>query len=1086
MPRKFNRRYARRPLFGFETLEQRHMMSVSPPSVDLTEGNAAEWQTFASDNAAASVSNDTSKVREGTASLRFDTVSGFDTGVRMPSGAENWNLNGYTVIDFWVYGDNNTPIGWQGNQPIVKLTSPTGSLQLAPNRQVMPNHAWASIHVPIAGDAVWQRTEAGSFDVTNVTGMEFHQDTWDFGFTVYYDGVHIDDRGASDLPPPGPDAPPGVNPDGLSPRVLLYFYDPIMENRDGQRAHDSFHWEDPADLASRIVQEFNTNSHGRVNFQIVDTIIEDGYGYFKDGFIYNDISYTEAVFDPAKRHNDQFDYVRFINEHNLAARVDSGEIDEVWIYAFPFNGTYESAMAGKGRYWINGGTDFAGSERAFPIMGLNYEAGFANALHSFGHRSEGHMDHIYGGTANWNGSTWVPHREHNWAKYVYLDKYNPGAGLGGVGNIHFPVNGTSDYDYGHNVNGDLNPVLSLADNWANYPDIESGAARLVDRRDWQRADGDWHRGYMDWWYSHLPHFEGRGNDYYLNNWWRYLFDINQYKYGNASLYLTTGRGQVKTIAPSSGIGIVPVRAEAFVDGALGRVDLYVDGQFYATDAIAPFTFDLNADALGSGGHELVTKMYELQNGTEAVSEPLTFYKELGATPPVIWIDNTPVGYRENDNPKVIVPEAVLTDVDSADFSGGRLTVQIVAGAQVADRLRIRNQGTGADQIGVANGKVTYEGRIIGNFVPGTGGTPLRVWLNANATPASVQRLLRNIAFWHDGDNPSAISRNVRFTISDGDGGSSAPVQKSLTITSVNDAPVLTVDSSASYTENDVPIGIAPNAIVTDVDNRNFGGGWLKAIITANAQTGDHLTVRNTGTGAGQIGIDAQGWVTYGGVRIGRPSGLNTVSLSVALTNAATPTAVQELLRNISFYATGDNPLPNVRTISFQANDGDGSASAIASTSLAVIAVNDKPVVTVGGPVNYTRNSSGVYISQGSTVSDVDSSDFDGGRLSLQVAQGIEVANRLEIRGVFTVLNNQIKLNGVVIGVTNSGGGVGTTDLRVRFNANATSAIVRQLVRSVYFHTVGSSSTETRLITYQLSDGDGGTSDLVSKQVNIFI
>ncbi len=1084
MPRKLRHRYAGRPAFSFETLEQRNMMSVSPPSVDLTEGNAAEWQTFASDNAAASVSDDTTKVRDGTASLKFDTASGFDTGVRLPSGAENWNLNGYTVIDLWVYGDNNTPIGWQGNQPIVKLTSPAGSLQLAPNRQVMPNHAWASIHVPIAGDAVWQRTETGSFDVTNVTGMEFHQDTWDFGFTVYYDGVHFDDRSASDLPPPGPDAPAGVNPDGLSPRVLLYFYDPIMENRDGQRAHASFHWEDPADLASRIVQEFDTNSHGLVNFQIVDTIIEDGYGYFKDGFIYDDVSFTEAVFDPAKRHDGQFDYVRFINEHNLATRVDSGEVDEVWIYAFPFNGTFESAMAGKGSYWINGGTDFVGSERAFPIMGLNYEAGFANALHSFGHRSEGHMDHIYGGTTNWNGTTWVPHREHNWAKYVYLDKYNPGAGLGGIGNIHFPVNGTSDYDYGHNINGDLNSVLSLADNWANYPNIESGAARLVDRRDWQRADGDWHRGYMDWWYSHLPHFEGRGDDYYLNNWWRYLFDINQYKYGNASLYLTTGRGQVKTIAPPSGIGIIPVRAETFVDGALGRVDLYVDGQFYATDAIAPFTFDLNATALGSGGHELVTKMYELQNGTEAVSEPLTFYRSLGAAPPVIGVANTPVGYTENENPRLIAPEAVLTDVDSANFSGGKLTVQIVTGTQAADRLRIRNQGTGTGQIGAANGKVTYEGQIIGSFTLGVGGTPLRVSLNANATPANVQKLLRNITFWHDGDNPSASTRIARFTISDGDGGSSTPVQKSITITPVNDVPVLTVDSSASYTENALPIRIAPNAVVTDVDSLNFRGGLLKAVITANAQSGDHLSISNSGIGAGKIGVDALGWVTFGGVRIGRPSGLNTVSLSVTLTNAATPAAVQELVRSISFYAGGDNPIANVRNISFQANDGGGGVSATTTTSLTVIAVNDKPVVTVGGPVDYTLNSSGVYISHGSTVSDSDSADFNGGRLSLHIAQGIDAANRLEIRGAFTVVNNLVKINGVVIGVTNTGGGIGATDLRIRFNANATLTVVRQLVRSVFFRTVGSSSTETRSINYELSDGDGGTSNLVSKQVNI--
>jgi hypothetical protein len=52
------------------------------------------------------------------------------------------------------------------------------------------------------------------------------------------------------------------------------------------------------------------------------------------------------------------------------------------------------------------------------------------------------------------------------------------------------------------------------------------------------------------------------------------------------------------------------------------VDLFVDGVYRATDTLAPFTFRWNT-AGETGTHTLVTKAYELQNGTEAVSAPAT-------------------------------------------------------------------------------------------------------------------------------------------------------------------------------------------------------------------------------------------------------------------------------------------------------------------------------------------------------------------------------------------------------------------------------------------------------------------------------
>src|SRR5687767_10578066 len=85
---------------SLESLELRRVLAVLPPTGDLAEGNAAAWQTFASDSAAATVSNDATHVREGAKSLKFTTASGFDTGIRLPTGGDTWDLRQSSVIDF--------------------------------------------------------------------------------------------------------------------------------------------------------------------------------------------------------------------------------------------------------------------------------------------------------------------------------------------------------------------------------------------------------------------------------------------------------------------------------------------------------------------------------------------------------------------------------------------------------------------------------------------------------------------------------------------------------------------------------------------------------------------------------------------------------------------------------------------------------------------------------------------------------------------------------------------------------------------------------------------------------------------------
>lgn len=594
-------------------------------ATDFAEGNAAAWGTFASDGAAASVADDASRVKAGQFALRFDTASGFDTGVKYPeSGAAHWDASTNTHLAFWHYGLNTNEPTWQGNQPIVVLNCAGGSLRYEPQRQFTFDRSWSYVRVPLAGDATWQVTTNGAPSLADVLSLEIHQDTWGYGFTIWYDGVQFVTL-SGDLPPPSPPPPPGVNPERLTPRVLMFAFDPVMPNKNNRRLHEAYGWTDPVVLTKNAIADFRRSSHDLVIASITNEI-HDAWPIQSDGFQYDATSF-DYDWTHHQIHDSVFDYRRFVADYGLAPRILSGEIDEVWVYNGPFGGFWESTLAGDGGYWCNSGpVQGVPSSRLFVIMGLNFERGVGEAIHSFGHRAESVMVQQYG--------AWAPSRVNAWSAFALLDKDAPG--LGAVGNVHFPVNGESDYDY-------ANPrvVVSDADDWYNYPNFQ-GLTRSFNYHEWSPDDADPQRQYLNWWYDHMPHVAGRGPDYYLMNWWRYLWDVDQFK-ANGNLYGTEGIPTVAITSPTNNAalaGVVRVAADASVSGALGRVDFYVDGAYQATDTMAPYGFDWDTRGL-VGNHALLAKAYELQNGTETVSAPVTVSIQAGSITGYITSNGVP-------------------------------------------------------------------------------------------------------------------------------------------------------------------------------------------------------------------------------------------------------------------------------------------------------------------------------------------------------------------------------------------------------------------------------------------------------------
>ena len=148
---------------------------------------------------------------------------------------------------------------------------------------------------------------------------------------------------------------------------------------------------------------------------------------------------------------------------------------------------------------------------------------------------------------------------------------------------------------------------------------------------------------------------------------------------------------------------------------------------------------------------------------------------------------------------LIAKEAEVLDIDSANFDGGKLTVQFTENANTNDRLGIRITGT-TGGIGV-KGKydekqeivyeVFHDNKVIGYFQDDNT-EDLEIALTANATKAKTEALVRTLAYQNTSNAPQLGNRKVELQLTDGDGGISNSFSKTISVITENEAPVINV------------------------------------------------------------------------------------------------------------------------------------------------------------------------------------------------------------------------------------------------------------------------------------------------------
>ena len=185
------------------------------------------------------------------------------------------------------------------------------------------------------------------------------------------------------------------------------------------------------------------------------------------------------------------------------------------------------------------------------------------------------------------------------------------------------------------------------------------------------------------------------------------------------------------------------------------------------------------------------------------------------------------GFTENGAPVPIADvDTSITDIDSTDLVSATITL---TNPQTGDLLTVS---------GALPGTITTAG-----YDPGTG----VLTLTGHATLAEYETALQQILYSSTGDDPGTADRLIDVVVNDGVNDSNVAAAL-ISVTATNDAPVITVDPSATYVEDAAPVLLSPSAGLTDVDDTDLN--FAAVHITAGSFPGDGDTLTVGGATSG--------------------------------------------------------------------------------------------------------------------------------------------------------------------------------------------------------------------------------------------
>ena len=370
------------------------------------------------------------------------------------------------------------------------------------------------------------------------------------------------------------------------------------------------------------------------------------------------------------------------------------------------------------------------------------------------------------------------------------------------------------------------------------------------------------------------------------------------------------------------------------------------------------------------------------NGTETLTVSTNDNGNTGAGGPKIDSDPITINVAAvNDAPVNTVPGAQTVNEDTALVFNGAKTISI----SDVDA----NGGNETVTLSVASGALTLSGTT--GLVFGTGDGTADSTMTFTGTVSDINAALNGLSYQGNLNFNGSDTLNIT-TNDNGNTGSGGPLSTAdhvdITVTAVNDAPVVTAGHTLNYTENQAATAFDPAITVSDVDSANLASATVQ--ITGNYVNGeDVLAFSNTASITGTFD-PSTGKLTL--------SGSDTVA------------HYQAALASVTYVNTSDNPSGAARTVTIVANDG--AVNSIAATdTINVTPVNDAPVVTAGHTLNYTENQAATAIDPAIAVSDVDSANLASATVQItgNYVNGEDVlafTNTASITGSFDAVDRQ--------------------------------------------------------------------------------
>jgi choice-of-anchor C domain-containing protein len=293
-------------------------------------------------------------------------------------------------------------------------------------------------------------------------------------------------------------------------------------------------------------------------------------------------------------------------------------------------------------------------------------------------------------------------------------------------------------------------------------------------------------------------------------------------------------------------------------GATHAHDGEVDWSFTLDDSLVQY---LAKDETVTATYTISVKDDSGDSATDTATQTVTVTITGTNDAPVVSLnESSAISYTENgDSVPIAVSGSIITDIDSADFNNGSLTVAITANGAPEDQLVIKTDSS----LMISSGThVMLDGTEIGTInatYDGTNGKALEIdFDSASATPAAVTTLLQHIGYSDNSDGPSTLPRTLTVTVVDGDGTANqgtdtGTATATINVTAVNDAPS-GADNTVTTAENTAYTFLASDFGFTDLHDNPANA--LKAVeITNVPDTGTLTDDGNLVTSGELVSID---------------------------------------------------------------------------------------------------------------------------------------------------------------------------------------------------------------------------------------